>query len=96
MGSVLVIVGFAGYLTWTIVRPVLRVAAMAGRLAGGDLAVRVPETGVGEIRTLEHSFNSMAESLGTARAELAASRARIVKSRWTSSGTSPVASTRRS
>jgi signal transduction histidine kinase len=47
---------------------------------GGDLSVRVPETGVGEIRRLEHAFNSMAESLEDARAALAASRARIVRS----------------
>jgi signal transduction histidine kinase len=40
----------------------------------------VPETGVGELRTLERSFNAMADKLGRARAELAASRARIVTS----------------
>jgi len=53
---------------------------MAKRLAGGDLSVRVPETGVGEIHTLERAFNAMAGSLEDARAELAASRARIVMS----------------
>jgi signal transduction histidine kinase len=79
-GSVLLILAFAGYLTRAIVRPVLGTAAMAGRVAGGDLAVRVPETGVGEIRTLERAFNSMAGSLESIRAELAASRARIVRS----------------
>jgi signal transduction histidine kinase len=36
---------------------------MAGRLAGGDLAVRMPATGVGEIGKLERSFNTMAGSL---------------------------------
>jgi signal transduction histidine kinase len=62
-GSVLLVVLFAGYLTRAIVRPVRRAAAMAGRLAGGDLAVRTPETGVGEIGALERSFNTMAGSL---------------------------------
>jgi signal transduction histidine kinase len=80
VGSVLLILGFAGYLTRAIVRPVLGTAAMAGRLAGGDLAVRVPETGVGEIGTLERAFNGMAGSLESVGAELAASRARIVTS----------------
>jgi signal transduction histidine kinase len=80
VGSVLLILGFAGYLTRAIVRPVLGTAAMAGRLARGDLGVRVPETGVGEIGTLERAFNSMASSLEDARAQLSASRARIVRS----------------
>jgi signal transduction histidine kinase len=77
-GSVLLIVGFAGYLQRAIVRPVLAAAAMAGRLAGGDLAARMPETEVGEIGALQRSFNTMATSLEHSRAELAASRARIV------------------
>ena len=80
VGSILLILAFAGYLTRAIVRPVLGTTAMAKRLAGGDLSVRVPETGVGEIRTLERAFNAMAGSLEAARAELAASRARIVAS----------------
>jgi signal transduction histidine kinase len=77
-GSVLLIALFAGYLTQAIVRPVRRAAAMADRLAGGDLGVRMAERGVGEIRVLERSFNTMASSLGQSREELAASRARIV------------------
>jgi signal transduction histidine kinase len=80
VGSVLLILAFANYLTRAIVRPVLGTAAMAKRLAGGDLSVRVLETGVGEIRTLEVAFNAMAGSLENARAELAASRARIITS----------------
>ena len=69
-GSVLLILLFAGYLTQAIVRPVRRAAAMAGRLAGGDLAVRLPERGVGEIGVLERSFNTMAGSLEESRYEL--------------------------
>jgi signal transduction histidine kinase len=53
---------------------------MADRLAGGDLTVRVPETGVGEIGALERTFNSMASSLAQARSDLASSRARLVTS----------------
>ena len=77
-GSILLIVLFAGYLTRAIVKPIRAVAAMAGRLAGGDLSVRVPERGVAEIGILERSFNTMAESLQQSRRELAASRTRIV------------------
>jgi signal transduction histidine kinase len=40
---------------------------MAGRLAGGDLAVRMPETGRGEIGDLERAFNTMGRSLETSR-----------------------------
>jgi signal transduction histidine kinase len=77
-GSILLIVVFAGYLTRAIVRPVRRAATMAGRLAGGELGTRIPERGVGEIRMLERSFNTMASSLESGREELTASRARIV------------------
>jgi signal transduction histidine kinase len=77
-GSVVLIVVFAGYLTRAIVQPVRRTAAMADRLAAGNLGVRTAERGVGEIGVLERSFNSMAGSLELSREELAASRARIV------------------
>ncbi|WP_329002024.1 CHASE3 domain-containing protein [Kribbella sp. NBC_00709] len=79
-GSVVLILGFTIYLTRAIVRPVRVTAAMANQLAAGDLGVRVPETGVGEIRSLERTFNTMATSLGAASADVAASRARIVRS----------------
>jgi signal transduction histidine kinase len=78
VGSVLLILLVVGYLARAIVMPVRRASAMAGRLAGGDLSVRMPETGVGEISALERSFNTMAHSLETNRAELTASRARVV------------------
>ena len=77
-GSIVLIVVFAGYLTRAIVQPVRRTAAMADRLAAGNLGVRTAERGVGEIGVLERSFNSMAGSLEQSRDELAASRARIV------------------
>jgi signal transduction histidine kinase len=77
-GSVLLIVVFAGYLTLAIARPVRRAATMAGRIAGGDLDARLPEGGPGEVGVLQRSFNTMARSLRDSRAELAASRARVV------------------
>jgi signal transduction histidine kinase len=69
-GSVLLILLFSGYLTQAIVRPVRQAAAMAGQLAGGDLAVRLRERGVDEIGLLERSFNSMAGSLEENRDQL--------------------------
>jgi signal transduction histidine kinase len=78
VGSILLIVLFAGYLRRTIVRPLRRAAVMAGELAGGDLTVRMPETGAGEIGVLARAFNTMASSLEVSRAELAASRSRVV------------------
>lgn len=69
---------FAGYLTRAIVKPVREAAAMADRLAHGDLSVRIPERGIAEIGVLQRSFNTMAESLEQSRGELAASRTRIV------------------
>jgi signal transduction histidine kinase len=69
-GSIILIVVYAGYLTRAIVRPVRRAAVMAGQLAGGDLTTRMPETGAGEIRALEHSFNEMGSSLEQSQDEL--------------------------
>jgi signal transduction histidine kinase len=60
-----------GYLSRGVVGPVRRIARMAQRLADGNLAARVPETGQGEIGVLERSFNSMAQSLQRGRDELA-------------------------
>ena len=45
---------------------------MTGRLAGGDLGARLPETAVGEIGALERAFNVMGASLERSRDELAA------------------------
>src|SRR6266508_2984975 len=69
-GSVLLIGGLAGYLTRAIVRPVRSTAAVAGRLAGGDLGARMPQRRAGEIGGLQRSFNTMAGSLQASRAEL--------------------------
>jgi signal transduction histidine kinase len=69
-GSILLILFSGGYLARSVVRPVRLVSAMAGRVAGGDLSVRMPETGPAEVGGLERSFNSMTDSLETGRDEL--------------------------
>ncbi|GGO27244.1 hypothetical protein GCM10010116_54620 [Microbispora rosea subsp. aerata] len=66
-GSILLILLFDTYLIRSIIRPVRNAAAVASRLAGGDLAARMPETGTGEIGELEAAFNSMGRSLEESR-----------------------------
>jgi signal transduction histidine kinase len=70
--SIVLLALYAGYLTRAIVRPIRLAATVTGRLAGGDLAARLPETGVGEIGVLQHAFNVMGSSLERGRDELAA------------------------
>jgi signal transduction histidine kinase len=69
-GSIALILLSGGYLARSVVRPVRRASAMADRVAGGDLAVRMPETGPGEVGILERAFNAMAGSLETSTHEL--------------------------
>jgi CHASE3 domain sensor protein len=76
--SVLLIVLFAIYLARTVVRPVTHAAAMATRLADGDLSTRMPETGTAEIGSLERSFNSLAASLETSQA----GQQRLLDQQW--------------
>jgi diguanylate cyclase (GGDEF)-like protein len=52
-------------------RPILRLADGAQRLAAGDVDVRVSEKGsLGEVQVLAHSFNEMAQKLAENRREL--------------------------
>jgi len=69
-GSIALILFSGGYLARSVVRPVRRASAMAGVVAGGDLTVRMPETGPAEVGSLEQSFNSMTDSLTASRDEL--------------------------
>ncbi len=51
---------------WTgqrLSRPLASLGALAGRMAGGDYAVRAPEEGFAEIRQLSCAFNQMAQSI---------------------------------
>jgi signal transduction histidine kinase len=69
-GSILLLLVFTGYLARVLVRPVRRAAIMADRIASGDLSARLPENDIGELGTLERSFNAMAGSLGASQSEL--------------------------
>lgn len=77
-GSVLLIALYTWYLNRSILHPVRRTAAMAGRLADGDLSARVADHGVGELGVLQRSFNTMAAAVQQGQRELADSRVRIV------------------
>lgn len=69
--SLTLIAFFAIYLLRGVGRPIRRAAVMADRVAGGDLMVRMDETAVGEIGTLERTLNAMAGSLERSRDHLA-------------------------
>ena len=77
-GSVLLILVVGGYLVRAIVLPVRRAASTASELAEGNLGVRLPERGIGEIGELERAFNVMGSSLQESQRDLIASRARVV------------------
>jgi signal transduction histidine kinase len=70
--SIALLMLYLGYVTRAVVAPIRRAATMTGRVAGGDLGARLPETGVGEIGALQHAFNIMGASLERNRDELAA------------------------
>jgi signal transduction histidine kinase len=68
--STALIVLFGLALARSIARPVRAAAAGATRMAGGDLAVRLPSGGPGEVGELVRAFNVMGERLQSGRAEL--------------------------
>ena len=64
----LVLVGaFGWYVARRIARPVRDISIAAGRVAAGDLGVRVPEGGPGDLDRLSRAFNAMAASLAEAQ-----------------------------
>jgi len=63
IGATLLIFLFAGYLARLVVSPVRRTSAAAALFAHGDLSVRVPERGGGEVAELGRSFNTMARAI---------------------------------
>ena len=71
-----------GYLFSTAVSATIRkLSDAAGRVAAGDLAVRVPEEGPGELAELSRSFNRMTSRLGEAerrREELEGARRELI------------------
>ncbi|HEX7255456.1 MAG TPA: ATP-binding protein [Gaiellaceae bacterium] len=66
----LLIVLFGLYLARSTAHPVRAVATAASELAGGDLSVRLPEGGPGEVGELTAAFNHMAVQLDRREREL--------------------------
>jgi signal transduction histidine kinase len=67
----LVFVAIIAYLLRFAVAPIRRIAGATERIADGDLGVKVPEQGPGEIGQLARSFNKMAASLERQQRDLA-------------------------
>jgi signal transduction histidine kinase len=70
LGSIALIGLFGIYLARSIGRPVRAVASGSSEIAGGDLSLRLPEDGPGEVGELTRSFNEMAQRLTESRQEL--------------------------
>ncbi|HEX6448868.1 MAG TPA: CHASE3 domain-containing protein [Trebonia sp.] len=68
--SIVLVLLSGGYLAQRVVRPIREASAMSGRVAGGDLTVRMPDTGPGEVGVLQRAFNTMACSLQESHDEL--------------------------
>jgi len=68
--STLLIVLFGVILARSIARPVRAVASGASRVAAGELSLRLPTDGPGEVGELTRAFNDMAGRLEEGRAEL--------------------------
>jgi two-component system sensor histidine kinase MtrB len=69
-GLLVLIVVLAQLAARRVLRPVRQLAGAAGRLAEGDLRIRLTATGADEMTDLVHTFNEMASSLQTKVAEL--------------------------
>ncbi|MGB0119441.1 MAG: response regulator [Solirubrobacterales bacterium] len=70
VGSLVLLISLSRYIRLRVLRPIRGVARAARELSNGDLETRVPTGGRGEIGTLAHSFNRMADSLQKRRVEL--------------------------
>jgi two-component system sensor histidine kinase/response regulator len=80
VASTALIVLFGLYLSRSIAGPVRTVARGASRLAGGELSLRLPDAGSGEVGELTRSFNEMAAGLQASHAELERQNAKLRES----------------
>jgi signal transduction histidine kinase len=79
-GSTILILLFGLYLARVIAAPVSEAAEGAGKLAGGDLSVRLSHQGPGEVGELTRSFNEMAARLEETHDELEDQNAQLRES----------------
>ncbi len=78
--SMALITLFGIVLARSIGRPIRAAASGANRIAGGELSLRLPPEGPGEVGELTRAFNSMAERLEQSRRELEAQNAELRES----------------
>ena len=72
LASMALITLFGIVLARSVGRPIRAAASGANRIAGGELSLRLPPEGPGEVGELTQAFNSMAERLSEGRKELEA------------------------
>ncbi|MDH7488521.1 MAG: cache domain-containing protein [Anaerolineae bacterium] len=68
--SILIAVALSLPLARSITEPIITMVAASAKVAGGDMTVRVPEKGRGELRQLSEAFNRMVNELQTTEDEL--------------------------
>jgi PAS domain S-box-containing protein len=77
VASLLLVLLYGLYQFRAVLRPVRRVARATEQLGDGDLSVRVPDSGNGEVSALATGFNVMAVSLEYTRDELEAQNSEL-------------------
>ena len=80
VASTALIVLFGLYMARSIAGPVRAVASGASRIAGGELWLRLPDAGSGEVGELTRSFNEMAAGLQASLAEAERQNAKLRES----------------
>jgi len=68
--SILIAVALSLPVARSITRPIISLVAASAQVAGGDMSVRVPEKGRGELRQLSEAFNRMVAELQSTQDEL--------------------------
>ncbi len=77
--SMVLLALLGAYVVRSGLRPIRRVAAALEARRKGDLTVRVPEEGLGEVGQLTRSFNEMAEALERSTNELSDANRRLAR-----------------
>lgn len=63
LAGIAVAVTFAWFVSHSLATPIVAVSEAAGRMVGGDLSVRVTETGFREAKKMAKAFNTMTSTL---------------------------------
>jgi two-component system sensor histidine kinase/response regulator len=77
--SMLLLTLLGAYVLRSVFRPIRRVAAALEQRRQGNLSVRVPEEGLGEVGQLTRTFNEMAEALERRTNELSDANRRLAR-----------------